>query len=92
MALAVLLGFLARSRQLRRKDRRIAELEKEVMQAYEEILDSQKDYCELESRVKEGESDSPVISIKNSSQNQETPKKPVPDRNGMRKNRPTGTD
>jgi hypothetical protein len=59
MALAVLSGFLLRSRQLAKKKRRIGELEREMMQAHAELLEIQKDYCELESKVKE--EDSPVI-------------------------------
>jgi hypothetical protein len=90
LAIAMCLGFLGRSRLIGRKNRKIAELEREMMQAYAELLDNQKDYCELESRVKEG--DSPVISIKNNSNKQESPKKPLPGRSGDRKDRATGTD
>jgi hypothetical protein len=87
---AASLGFLANRRQIGRKNRKIMELEREMMQAHAELLDTQKDYCELESRVKE--SDSPVISIKNNSNKQDAPQKPLPGRGGDRKDRPTGTD
>jgi hypothetical protein len=90
LAISTSMGFLAKSRLIARKNRKIAELEREMMQAHAELLDTQKDYCELESRVKQG--DSPVISIKNNSNKQETPQKPLPGRSGDRKNRPTGTD
>jgi hypothetical protein len=62
MALAMLAGFLLRSRQLAKKKRRIGELEQEMIQAHAELLDSQKEYCELELKVKE--EDSPVIPLK----------------------------
>jgi type II secretory pathway component PulJ len=62
LAFAMLAGFWGRSRQIAKKKRRIAELEREMMQAHAELLEMQKDYCELESRVKEG--NSPVIPIK----------------------------
>jgi hypothetical protein len=90
LAIAAFLGFLVKSRLIGRKNRKIMELEREMMQAHAELLDTQKDYCELESRVKE--SDSPVISIKNNSNKQETPKRPSPDRSGDRKDRATGTE
>lgn len=61
MLLAMVAGFLLRSRQLARKRREIAELEQEVMEAHAELLETQKDYCELESKVKQ--EDSPVIPI-----------------------------
>jgi hypothetical protein len=62
MALALLAGFLLRSRQMAKKKRRIIQLEGEVMEANTELLEIQKDYCELELKVKE--EDSPVIPIK----------------------------
>jgi hypothetical protein len=63
LALAMLAGFLLRSHQLAKKKRRIMQLECEVMEANTELLEAQKDYCELELKVKE-EEDSPVISIR----------------------------
>jgi len=62
LALAMLVGFLGRSRQIAKKKRRIVELEREMMQAHAELLEMQKDYCEMDSRVKEG--NSPVIPLK----------------------------
>ncbi|HUB59505.1 MAG TPA: hypothetical protein VL978_02320 [Puia sp.] len=61
LVLAMVAGFLFRSRQLAKKKRQIGELEHEKMQAYAELLELQKDYCELEQKVKE--EDSPVIPI-----------------------------
>ena len=61
MVLAMIAGFLLRSRQLAKKKRRIMQLESEVLEANAEVLEMQKDYCELEGKVK-GE-DSPVIPI-----------------------------
>jgi hypothetical protein len=61
LALAAIAGFLLRSRQLAKKRREIMKLESEVLEANAELLEVQKDYCELEGRVKV--EDSPVISI-----------------------------
>jgi hypothetical protein len=61
LALAMLAGFLLRSRQLGKKKRKIMEMENEVLQANAELLEMQKDYCDLELKVK-GQ-DSPVIPI-----------------------------
>lgn len=61
MVLAMIAGFLLRSRELAKKKRRIMQLESEVLEANAELLETQKDYCELELKVK-GE-DSPVIPI-----------------------------
>jgi hypothetical protein len=82
LVVAALFGFFFRSAQLRRKNRQIAELEKEMMQAYAELLDTQKDYCELKARLKED--DSPVISIKDKSQ--ESGQQPLPGSHKVRKN------
>jgi hypothetical protein len=62
LGLAMLAGFRLRSRQLAKRKRQFAELESDMIQAHAELLESQKDYCELESRVKEV--NSPVIPIK----------------------------
>jgi len=86
---AALVGFLGRSRQLAKKDRRIAELEREMMQAHAEVLSTQRDYCELESKVKDDTS--PVIAmIKN--KNEEPPPKSTGRSDRVRKDRATGTD
>jgi hypothetical protein len=61
LVLAMLAGFLMRSRQLAKKRRQIVELEHEMIQAHAELLETQKEYCELESKVKAV--DSPVIPI-----------------------------
>jgi hypothetical protein len=62
LLLAMIAGFLFRSRQLAKRKRQIAELEHEMIQAHAELLETQKDYCELESKVKQ--ENSPVISMK----------------------------
>src|ERR1700742_4067990 len=61
MFAGAVVGFLGRSRQLAKKNRQIAELEREMMQAHAEVLSTQRDYCELESKVKEDTS--PVIAM-----------------------------
>jgi hypothetical protein len=61
LLLAMLAGFLFRSRQLAKKKRQIARLEVDVIEAHAELLETQKDYCELESKV--NQVDSPVIPI-----------------------------
>lgn len=61
LSLGGLGGFLLRSRQLAKKKRRIMELEQELIQAHAELLDTQRDYCALESKVKS--EDSPVIPL-----------------------------
>jgi hypothetical protein len=43
LVIAALSGFLIRGGQLRRKKRQINKLEQEMMQAYAELLDMQKD-------------------------------------------------
>ncbi len=89
MLAAMGVGFLGRSRQLAKKDRRIAELEREMIQAHAEVLSTQRDYCELESKVKEDTS--PVIAmIKNKSE--EPAPKSAERRERGRKDRATGTD
>jgi hypothetical protein len=59
-------GFLFRSRQIRKKNSKINQLEKEVMEAHAEILETQKEYCELESRIKDLKIPIPVIPLKHS--------------------------
>ena len=82
-------GFLGRSHQLAKKNRRIGELEREMMEAHAEVLSTQRDYCELESKVKDDTS--PVIAmIKN--KNEVPPPKTTERRDRVRKNRATGTD
>jgi hypothetical protein len=90
LVVAALAGFLARSIQLKRKNRQIAELEREMMQAYAELLETQKDYAEMRSRLKDD--DSPVISIKeNISQELSKQQQPLPGNPGkVRKNGAAG--
>jgi hypothetical protein len=66
LTLAMAAGFLLRSRQLAKKKRQIGKLEREVMEANAELLDMQKDYCKLESKVKQ--EDSLVIQLKTSTE------------------------
>ena len=44
LGMSLIVGFWARSNQLAKKHRRIVQLEREIIQAYEETLESQKDY------------------------------------------------
>lgn len=87
--MAAIAGFLGRSRQLAKKNRRIAELEREMVEAHAELLSTQRDYCELESKVKEV--NSPVIAMINN-KSEEPPPKATDRRDRIRKDRPTGTD
>jgi hypothetical protein len=89
LVIAALSGFLVRSGQLIRKRRQINELEREMMQAYAELLDTQKDYCELKARLKD--EDSPVISIKETkSQELSKQQQPLPGSTKVRKNGAAG--
>src|SRR5262249_15657513 len=69
IVLSVLTGFLGRSRQLARKNHQIVELERDVMQAHAELLESQQEYCRIEAAIK-GLS-IPVISIKHASKDEQ---------------------
>jgi len=89
IGLSALLGFAVRSRQLKKKNRRIAELEKDMMQAHAEVLEIQKEYCDLEARVRDLAI--PVISMKHAPKEEEKQKEQPPDRSDMQKNRPTRT-
>jgi hypothetical protein len=77
IVLSVVLGYLPRSRQLAKKQRKIAEMERETMQAHAELLENQREYCELEQRIKDmvnpANATGPVIPM-------------------QEKKRPTGTD
>lgn len=64
IGLAVVLGYLPRSRQLAKKKRKIMQLEQEMVEAHAEVLENQREYCELESRMKEIDNPNPVISMK----------------------------
>ena len=69
-----------------KKHRRIIQLEREITEAYAETLESQKNYSEL--AIKYQDLTNPVISMKNSKLEDAV----LTDREGMRKNRATGTD
>ncbi len=86
LGVSLIVGFWGRSRQLAKKHRRIAQLEQEIIEANAETLDSQKDYSEL--AIKYKDLTNPVISMKNT----KLEDAPLTDREGMRKNRATGTD
>jgi hypothetical protein len=86
LGMSLMLGFWGRSRQLAKKHRRIVQLEQEIIEANAETLDSQKDYSELATKYKD--LTNPVISMKNT----KLEDAPQTDREGMRKNRATGTD
>jgi len=63
LAAAAMLGHLPRAKVIAKKQRKIAELEREMVQAHAEVLESQREYCQLEASLK---SDSnPVIPMKN---------------------------
>lgn len=64
IGLAVVLGYLPRSRQLARKQRKIMQLEQEMVDAHAEVLENQRECCELASRLKEVANPNPVISMK----------------------------
>ena len=89
IGIAVLAGFWGRSRQLAKKDRRICQLEQEMLDAHAEVLSVQREYHELESRV--ASDTSPVITMK-SNKNDEPPPQSTDRRTSVRKDRPTGTD
>jgi hypothetical protein len=90
IVLSMLIGFFLRSYQIRKKNRHIAELEDEMMQAHAEVLVVQKEYCDLESRVKD--MPSPVIAMKNAAKEDDEKKKTqTPDQPPRQKNWPTRT-
>ena len=65
LGLAAFVGFLLRSRQLAKKNRQISALETEVADVSAEILEVQKEYCLLQSKMKDTKDvPSPVVSIK----------------------------
>ena len=86
LGISLIIGFWGRSAQLAKKHRRIIQLEREITEAYAETLESQKNYSEL--AIKYQDLTNPVISMKNS----KLEDSPLTDREGMRKNRATGTD
>jgi hypothetical protein len=64
IGLAVVVGYLPRSRQLAKKQRKIMELEHEMVKAHAEVLENQREFCELEARMKEVANPNPVINMK----------------------------
>jgi hypothetical protein len=77
--LSLIAGAFGRNRQLARKNHRIFELENEMIQAHAELLDMQKEYCELEVKMRELERRDPaipVIHLKQTPKEQEVKKEP----------------
>jgi hypothetical protein len=87
--LAAFAGFMLRSAKFRQKITRINRLEKELLQAHAETLASQKEYCDLESRLKDLHI--PVIPMIQATQEEEQEKQEGNDAAGLRKKRPTRT-
>lgn len=88
LILAGIVGYLPRSRQLIRKNRQIGKLEIEMIQAHAELLETQKEFCELEAKLKD--ITNPVIPM-NSMNPDEQPQSPLPERDTMRHHRPAGS-
>jgi hypothetical protein len=61
VVLAMAPGFIRRSVQLARKQRRISALEQEMVEAHAELLEKEREYCELEARMRD--ITNPVIPI-----------------------------
>jgi ABC-type siderophore export system fused ATPase/permease subunit len=62
VVVAAFLGYSVRSRQLAKSRVRIADLEEEMLNNYAEILELQKDYLNMESKLRDFQI--PVIPIK----------------------------
>ena len=88
LIVAVLIGYLPRSRQLMRKNRQIARLEGEMMQAHAELLESQREFCEQEAKLKD--ITNPVVAM-NSISSDDPSQMPLSERDGLRHHRPAGT-
>jgi hypothetical protein len=86
---AVLVGYFPRKKQISKKQRKIVELEREMIQAHAELLENQQEYCLLEARLRD--ITNPVIPMKGN-KGEESQDKPLPESRGLRNNRPTGTD
>ena len=80
LALAAVLGHIPRAQVIAKKQRKINELEREMVQAHAEVLESQREFCQLEASLKNNSN--PVIAMKGNKW-EEPPKK---------NNRHTGTD
>ena len=88
LLLAILVGYLARSRELARKNRTIVKLEMEMVQAHAELLENQREFCELEARMKD--ITNPVIPI-NSKSSEDQLQTPLPEQDGLRHLPPAGS-
>ena len=88
IVLSVFTGFLARSRQLARKNHRIVELESEMMQAHAELLESQQEYCRIESAIKGKGLSIPVITMKHAPKEEPPVQEQQTDKEGRGTNRP----
>jgi len=64
IGLSVFTGFGIQRWQIAKKNRKIKDLEQEVIEVSAEILEVQKEYCELEARIKDMDLAIPVIPIK----------------------------
>ena len=89
VGISVLAGFLGRQRQLDRKKKQILELEREMIQAHAELLDTQKEFCELELKMKDLMS--PVIAMKQGPKEEGLQKEQMPDGKGHLKDRTNRT-
>jgi hypothetical protein len=58
---SILVGYLIQSVVIKQKNKKILRLEKEMLQAHAEILTAQKEYCDLEIRLRDMQI--PVISM-----------------------------
>jgi hypothetical protein len=82
-------GFLLFRGQLKRKDAKLNRMEKEMLQAHAEVLASQKEYCALESRIRDLQI--PVIPMIQNQKEEITEKEKTGDATSMRKNRSNRT-
>jgi len=87
--ISALAGFALRSLQIGKKNSRIARLEKEMMQAHAEVLEAQREYSELESKMRDLQI--PVIAMTHSGKEDGTPGEQRPVSAPLRKDRPTRT-
>ncbi|HXB92486.1 MAG TPA: hypothetical protein VNU72_09360 [Puia sp.] len=88
LIMAVLAGYLPRSHQILRKNRKILKLEEEMVQTHAELLDIQRENCDLEARMKDFTN--PVIAM-NSKNPDDQSQTPLTGREALRPQRPTGT-
>jgi hypothetical protein len=73
-------GMLGRGHQLARKNRQMAGLEMEMVQAHAELLETQREFCELEVKMKELQNRDPsipVITMKQVSKETEAKREPL---------------